>query len=332
MTRLAPTLCRLARASIPAGMAFLVACLACQSPDPAPRGQDDRTSSPPRPSTGGQRPAGTGHDSLHAEVMLVAEDRHLVPGQTHWLGLHLRPDPGWHLYWNGRNDSGYAPILRLELPAGLTAGELVWPAPVRHLGEGEILDHVYEEEATLLFPVTIDAQWPAERPAVIQGTAEWLACREACVPESMRVSITLEAGAAGTRSLGGVAAGASAADRSSPTLEPDETTAPLFAAARARVPRLWNERESAVRLAWESGALRIESPGATRLLFYPLDSCTALSHPIEDGDQAGSTLRLRFSPAAGERPRAAGVLEVRHGETTTAFFTIDQAGDRSKAG
>lgn len=290
---------------------FLAAHLACQSPETRPRKQAGDTPSVPSPPAGAGLPASPGRDSLHAEATLIAEERSFTPGRTHWLGLHLRPDPGWHLYWNGRNDSGYAPILRLELPAGLTAGELVWPAPVRHIGEGEILDHVYEEEVTLLLPVTVYAQWPADRPAVIQGTAEWLACREACVPESMRVSITLAAGA---------------------SVEPDEATSPLFAAARARAPRPWNEREGAVRLAWEPGGLRIEAPGATRLLFYPFESCTGLSHPIEDGDRAGSTLRLRFSPADGEPPRAAGVLEVRHGEASPAFFAIDQSGDRSNAG
>src|SRR5262245_51700008 len=85
-----------------------------------------------------------------AKARLVSEFDALVPGKTAWLGVSFDLDPEWHLYWCGQSDSG-APIhVEFTLPAGYKGGDLVWPAPKRHLSPGDLLDHVYEKRVTLL--------------------------------------------------------------------------------------------------------------------------------------------------------------------------------------
>ena len=46
--------------------------------------------------------------------------------------------PGWHVYWNGRNDTGTPVRITLTVPEGFAAGDVLWPAPVRHVAAGEI--------------------------------------------------------------------------------------------------------------------------------------------------------------------------------------------------
>ena len=45
----------------------------------------------------------------------------------------------------------------MTLPAGYKAGEMLWPAPARHVSNGGLLDHVYEGRAMILLPVEVPA-------------------------------------------------------------------------------------------------------------------------------------------------------------------------------
>ncbi len=279
--------------------AAAVALISCQPADP---GRETRSN---ERSTAETEPLGG--DSLHARVSLLAEDRALVPGSRQWLGLHFRLDPGWHIYWNGRNDTGYPPALRLDLPAGVHAGELLWPAPVRHVSEGGILDHVYEGDVVLLVPLTVDAGIKSEDRITIRGRAEWLVCRGACVPESTRVSIVLPL------------AGAADPEGGSPG-----ESARLFAESRARLPQPLRISDSPAEFRWTGNTLEVRAAGATRVLFFPAEECSPLSHPIEDGEAEGEELRIRFAPRPEEISRAAGVLEIRRANGAASFHAIDQ--------
>ena len=66
-----------------------------------------------------------------AEARLITADTHFIPGRTQDVGISFDIAEGWHLYGNGASDTGYAPQIRLELPPGFTAGEILWPAPHR---------------------------------------------------------------------------------------------------------------------------------------------------------------------------------------------------------
>lgn len=50
-------------------------------------------------------------------------------GQSFWLGLKLAHEPDWHTYWKNAGDSGLPTELQWQLPEGLTAQEIQWPAP-----------------------------------------------------------------------------------------------------------------------------------------------------------------------------------------------------------
>ncbi len=222
-------------------------------------------------------------------VSLVADRDAFVPGDTTHLGIAFRVSDGWHLFWDGRNDTGAPIAARPALPDGFRAAELLWPTPKRHLSPGRILDHVYDDDVLLMLPVVAprDAR-PGDR-ATVSCALDWVACREACVLGEATVSITLPVAPAGA------AAHASEA-------------APLFERARARLPRPLPAESDAALWRWDADTLRIESRAARRLAFFPAASCGDLVDPIADAVSMSGHLALRFRPRHGGIGRATGLL------------------------
>lgn len=138
-------------------------------------------------------------DRGNARAQLLGETVAAVPGEVLWLGFRLDLSPGWHSYWQNPGDSGTAPVLTWNLPAGVSAGEIRWPAPTR-IPVGPLMNYGYS--GTVLFPVPL-AVSPAlaESPALaIEVLAEWLVCREICIPQQATLRLSLPVAGAGTPS------------------------------------------------------------------------------------------------------------------------------------
>ena len=236
----------------------------------------------------------------HATAQLVVETTAAIPGQTLHVGINFQIERDWHLYWNGRNDSG-APIeFTLDLPEGWTAGPTQWPAPVRHLMPGEILDHIYEKTVTLIVPVQVPAA--AKGEFKLTADVRWLVCNEACVAEKAKVIATVPI---------------------APTAQPGPN-APLFAAARLRVPKPLPTTGAAIpRVSITAGAIQMEADGATGLSFFPALDCPEIRNLSEAGTSDGPKPRLTmsFSESHATPPAPSGVLEVRYPDKT-AWYQI----------
>ena len=72
------------------------------------------------------------------------------PGQPVWFGLRLEHIPHWHTYWKNPGDSGLPTTLIWTLPAGVSAGDIDWPAP-GYLPIGPLMNFGYE--GTVVLPV-----------------------------------------------------------------------------------------------------------------------------------------------------------------------------------
>ncbi|MEK0432817.1 MAG: hypothetical protein RL700_1024 [Pseudomonadota bacterium] len=103
-------------------------------------------------------------------------------GQPLWLGLQLQHQPGWHTYWLNPGDSGLATQLQWQLPPGLTAGNTVWPTP-RMIPVGNMVNHGYEGRVLLAAPVKVGGGLTG-REIEVRLQADWLACKEECIPQS----------------------------------------------------------------------------------------------------------------------------------------------------
>ncbi len=134
-------------------------------------------------------------DQVRAEL-LVHAPQGIQAGQTFWLGLYIQHQPHWHTYWQNPGDSGLPTRLQWQLPAGLQAGEIVWPLP-KKIPIGTLANYGYENKLLLSVPVTVGAgfKFPADGPLSLSLQAEWLVCRQECIPQEGRFSLNLPAAA-----------------------------------------------------------------------------------------------------------------------------------------
>ncbi len=245
-----------------------------------------------------------GQPDLNATPALIAETTGVAPGQTVWVGVRFTIREGWHIYWNGLNETGQPPEVKFHVPEGFRVGELVWPAPERHISEGEILDHVYERETLLLAPLTAPPDAETGSGVTITADLSWLVCRDVCIPERGRVSLSLPV---------------VSADRLKPGSE-----AETFRRFRELVPKPLPP-EIKVRIRHDLAL--IEVPGASFLEFYPGPDSLPLANPIQDAAGKGTTLSLRLGSPTDDRkhlkPRLSGILMVRRPEGgKPAYYSV----------
>jgi len=126
----------------------------------------------------------------HAEVELIAEKTALVVGEKNTIGLSIKHAPHWHSYWKNPGDSGYPTKITWQLPAGYGVSDFDWPTPKR-LATGPIVNFGYEGEVLLPLTVSVPLSAKLDEPVTLKGKAEWLVCKDVCIPEDGEVSLTL---------------------------------------------------------------------------------------------------------------------------------------------
>jgi thiol:disulfide interchange protein len=136
--------------------------------------------------------AGSVAQTPQVTVDLIAEPTPIEPGQAVTLGLRFRPVPGWHIYWKNPGDSGLPPSVTWKLPPGWTAGELLFPFPEKILAP-PLISYGYEQETVLLVQLTPPSGQALPSKISITAEVDWLVCKEACLPGSASLQLTLPA-------------------------------------------------------------------------------------------------------------------------------------------
>ncbi len=153
--------------------------------------------------------------SDNVKARLISEVDAIAPGQSVWVALELNIRDGWHTYWRNPGDSGQATKLTWTLPAGVTAGEILWTTPHR-FEIAPLVNYGYAKHAMHLVQITAAPDLKPGAPLVLAAKASWLVCADVCIPESadlqLRLPLMARAGAL------------------------DPATEPLFAAARGDLP------------------------------------------------------------------------------------------------
>jgi thiol:disulfide interchange protein DsbD len=126
----------------------------------------------------------------HGTLELIAEKQWIGAGHPFNVALHFQLEKGWHVYWVNPGDSGEPPRIQWNLPAGIKAGTVEWPAP-RRLGTTTIVDYGYEDAVTLIVSMHVDSSLAAKAPAPIAAEVKVLVCREMCIPGKAQVSLAL---------------------------------------------------------------------------------------------------------------------------------------------
>lgn len=154
--------------------------------------------------------------ATHLTVELVTENPAIAPNKDFLAGLHFVLEPGWHIYWINAGDSGLPPRVTWQLPAGITAGAIQFPAP-RRLPLGPLMDFGYQDQVMFPIPMRADASVKPGTAVDLRGSVHFLVCREVCIPGKADVSRTIAVAAQ--------------------LPPPDPKVEPLFIAAERQLPR-----------------------------------------------------------------------------------------------
>lgn len=128
--------------------------------------------------------------TARTETSLTANVKAINSGKAFWALLHIKLKEGWHTYWKNPGDSGTSPILQWTLPKGFTAGEIAYQAPER-LPTGPLMDYGYNNDAYYLIPLQAPGALQPHATSIIMLKAQWLVCKDVCVPEKAEFSLVL---------------------------------------------------------------------------------------------------------------------------------------------
>lgn len=250
----------------------------------------------------------------HGTLDLIAENGWVTPGQGFTIGLHFKLDPGWHIYWENPGDAGEPPRVTWQLPAGITAGEIEWPAPQTML-TSTIMNYVYDNEVLLIVPMRAAASLPASsNGAKLDASLRLLICsKDMCVPAKAQVTLLLPV-------------------KPQPA-SPDARVTGLFATTRAHLPKpapagwqfTWAEKKDSFILRARTGTK------ASPKYFFPLDemqidfSAKQEISPVSGGFQI--TLR-KSNQLTKPVSRLRGVLVLEDGQA----YLLDMLAGGSAAG
>ena len=130
-------------------------------------------------------------DEPEVKAELIPTKAELSPGETTLLAIHLKLEPGWHVYWENPGDSGLATTAQVKGPEGFVIGPVLYPVPKRIDQPGGLVCYGYEDSACLFVEVTA--------PELLKGdefsfTAEvqWLICEEVCFYGEAKLSTKLK--------------------------------------------------------------------------------------------------------------------------------------------
>jgi thiol:disulfide interchange protein DsbD len=231
--------------------------------------------------------------SPRATATLISDSDKVTVGKPFRIGLRLRIAPGWHTYWKNPGDAGVAPELTLKLPAGASAGPVLWPAPERQ-PEGPLMTWGYSGE--VLLPVVVT---PGADGIEVQADATWLVCNNICVPEEGSFRLTLPRGDA------------------APSAQ-----AALFRAAEAAIPRAspWPAHVS------PDGVLAVEAPDAVTSAWFAPDAPDAIQPAAAQRfsrTETGFALALTPGAAFPKDGPLAGVLVVQDRVGQTQALAVE---------
>ncbi|MBV9511224.1 MAG: thioredoxin family protein [Caulobacteraceae bacterium] len=220
-------------------------------------------------------------DSGHVKAELVADQTSVAPGGTLHAALRQEIAPGWHTYWRNPGDSGQATTLAWSLPTGWRAGDLIWATP-RKLPIGPLMDYGYEGRVLLPVAITAPAGAAPGQTVVLKAHAEYLVCKDLCVPEAADLILVLPVSAA--------------------PAQPDPTWSGPIATALAEAPK----RAPLAAAITEGPALKLSIAGGLvrggdfpDAYFFPYDPRVidhAAPQTIERGPQG---LTLTLTPGQG---------------------------------
>ncbi|RUO89772.1 thiol:disulfide interchange protein [Corallococcus sp. AB018] len=183
------------------------------------------------------------------EGALLLDATQVKAGGDFRVGVRLKLDPEWHVYWKNPGDSGLATEVSWDVP-GVTVGDLRWPFPSTfRTPDGFITTHGYHDEVLLFAPAHVSKD--ATGTLNVSAAVDALACKVHCIPAQLVLTRTLPVG---------------------PETVTDPEFAPQFDAAQAQVPSLVGAQGAPrVALALDGTSLTAGKPFTGKLTVTAAD-------------------------------------------------------------
>ncbi|HEY1073880.1 protein-disulfide reductase DsbD domain-containing protein, partial [Brevundimonas sp.] len=125
------------------------------------------------------------------EAELVAMSAWAAPGSTAVVAVRQTIQPGWHTYWRNPGDSGGPTTLTWTLPAGVVAGDILWPLPERQRLQS-LMNYGYSDRVFLPVPIGVPASARPGQTLSLRVTAHFYVCSDQmCVPEDLDLALNL---------------------------------------------------------------------------------------------------------------------------------------------
>lgn len=149
-------------------------------------------------STGFSHATSTAWQSAdHIKVRLVSDLHTLAPSTTFYIGLELIPEEHWHVYWQNPGDSGMPVSINWALPDDLSEEKIIWPIPEK-IPFGHLTNYGYE--GRVIVPARMQSSDKLNANVTLQAKANWLVCKDTCIPGSANFELTMETGQTEKRS------------------------------------------------------------------------------------------------------------------------------------
>jgi DsbC/DsbD-like thiol-disulfide interchange protein len=123
--------------------------------------------------------------------------RAAVPGTTFLVGVNLKIEPEWHIYWHNPGDSGVPTTIEVDVTDGFKVNRILFPGPHRfEPGDGSV-SFGYEDEVLLLIEIATPEDTGDLEYVDVTVRGDWLVCKQACFSGSGSGSARVKIGAAG---------------------------------------------------------------------------------------------------------------------------------------
>ena len=144
----------------------------------------------------------TAYASLFGDQNNVTADLFVVENTAEeglLAAVHMKMEPGWHVYWENPGEAGMPVEIAWELPAGFRALPLEFPVPER-FDSGGVTGFGYKGEVVLFSRIVPDGVRDDRSIAAalfpLKAELSWLSCKEVCIPGT--ASLVSQPGKAGT--------------------------------------------------------------------------------------------------------------------------------------
>jgi thiol:disulfide interchange protein DsbD len=161
-------------------------------------------------------------DTGNTEIMLVSDVDTARPGERFTVALRMKFDGNWYTYWRNAGDSGEPVHIVWDLPEGVTAGPISWPAP-KTKTVGPIVSYALDEDVWLPVEISLSETLDPTTPITLKAKAYYLVCDDICIPESGALTLPIDIG----------------------TPKPNPTHSVLIESAQAKIPQLAEAQGSA---------------------------------------------------------------------------------------